>query len=102
MHDSAFANTMEEVTHLRHAGLVKFILWVLYSIFSSLGNSVLNVIGIEEQNTTGQRISLCSSESGRYPYTAPQISNTQGMCHQSSWEATKPSLPYSYASVLQT
>lgn len=100
MHDSALANTTEEVTHLCHAGLVKFILWVLYSIFSSLGNSILNVIGIEEQNTTGQRISLCSSESRRY--TAPQISNTQGMCHQGSWEASKPSLPYGYTAVLQT
>lgn len=69
-----------------HAGLVKFIVWVLHSIFSSLGNSILNIIGTGEQNITGQRISLCSCESRRYMCTAPQISNTQRMCHQGSWK----------------
>lgn len=54
-----------------HAGLVKFIVWVFHSIFSSLGNSILNIIGTGEQNLIGQRISQCSSESRSYRYAAP-------------------------------
>lgn len=53
MDNSTFANTVEEVTHLPHDGLVKFIVWVLHSIFSSLGNSISNIIGTGEQNTIG-------------------------------------------------
>lgn len=68
MYNSAFANSMEGVTP--HVIMLAFILWnllcwVLHSIFSSLGKSVLNINHIKEQNTIGQTKSFYSSESRR-------------------------------------
>lgn len=75
MYSSAFANTMEGVTP--HVVMLAFFLWnllcwVLHSIFSSLGNGILNINHIKEQNTIGQTRSFCSSESWRdLLYAAP-------------------------------
>lgn len=68
MYNPAFAKSVEGVTP--HVIMLAFFLWnllcwVLHGIFSSLGNSILNINDIKEQNTIGQTRSLCSSESRR-------------------------------------